>query len=404
MKELLLFLVVACALTQTHAQYVYKIKADSVLITNDSCTAELNLENSTKNVKGFLYNKGNGRTEFRKGLFKLNDSLYQSGGDTMNFNFFRQGGNTFGAMGILGTNDNYPMIFRQNGQPFLSTYGNRNILMGDFARLFDATIDENVLIGAETYFGTKRVQRNVAIGSNVFDSAGNWRDPAYGNVVIGRTNGRFIKNDFNMAIGAGALTDYNDSIGFWGVGSYGANIAIGLWSLEHLKKGNSNIGIGFEAGNNVDGNGNIFLGWWSGLSADQTINHNYSNVIMIGNQINWETPPVTMANTTIIGGRRIATSLSNVFILGGTYPAPQNILIGRYTVDSGEKLQVEGSGLFTQTLKAGGAGSGALQIMNSYTPSSSSDAAGSTGTIAWDENYIYIKTASGWKRSALTTF
>lgn len=65
-----------------HAQFVHVIKADSVLITNDSCTAELNLENSTKNVKGFLYNKGNGRTEFRK-VMKLNDTTFIMGGDTL---------------------------------------------------------------------------------------------------------------------------------------------------------------------------------------------------------------------------------------------------------------------------------------------------------------------------------
>ncbi len=47
------------------SQFTYRIKADSVKITNDSCTAELIIENSTKNVTGFLYNKGNGRTEFR---------------------------------------------------------------------------------------------------------------------------------------------------------------------------------------------------------------------------------------------------------------------------------------------------------------------------------------------------
>src|SRR3954463_15682607 len=81
MKKLLLFLVFAFAITEMHAQFVYKIKADSLLVTNDSCTAELNLENSTKNVKGFLYNKGNGRTEFRKAV-KLNDSMLVIGGDT----------------------------------------------------------------------------------------------------------------------------------------------------------------------------------------------------------------------------------------------------------------------------------------------------------------------------------
>ncbi len=41
---------------------------------------------------------------------------------------------------------------------------------------------------------------------------------------------------------------------------------------------------------------------------------------------------------------------------------------------------------------------------SSYTPTSSADAVGNTGDFSWDTNYIYIKTASGWKRSALSTF
>ena len=68
-----------------HAQHIYKIKTDSLLVTNDSCNAELNLENSTRNVLGFLFNKGNGRTEFRKGMIKLNDTAYVIGADTLKF-------------------------------------------------------------------------------------------------------------------------------------------------------------------------------------------------------------------------------------------------------------------------------------------------------------------------------
>lgn len=82
MKKLLLLLIVTFTFTGTRAQFIHKIKADSVLITNDSCNAELNLENSTRNVKGFLYNKGNGRTEFRKAE-KLNDSTLVLGEDTI---------------------------------------------------------------------------------------------------------------------------------------------------------------------------------------------------------------------------------------------------------------------------------------------------------------------------------
>jgi len=66
MKKILLFTIACICTSWLSAQYVYKIKADSVLITNDSCTAELNLENRTKDTLGFLYNKGKGRTEFRR--------------------------------------------------------------------------------------------------------------------------------------------------------------------------------------------------------------------------------------------------------------------------------------------------------------------------------------------------
>jgi hypothetical protein len=39
-----------------------------------------------------------------------------------------------------------------------------------------------------------------------------------------------------------------------------------------------------------------------------------------------------------------------------------------------------------------------------YTPSSSSDATGSEGNITRDDNYMYVKCKSGWKRSNLETF
>ncbi|MFC0773037.1 hypothetical protein [Terrimonas alba] len=84
MKKSLLTLLLLVVSILSYSQFIHKIKADSVLITNDSCNAELNLENSTKDTIGFLYNKGNGRTEFRKGVIKLNDTLYIIGSDTLN--------------------------------------------------------------------------------------------------------------------------------------------------------------------------------------------------------------------------------------------------------------------------------------------------------------------------------
>jgi hypothetical protein len=50
----------------TFAQHIYQIRADSVRIYNTCDTAELILENHTQDTLGFLYNKGKGRTEFRR--------------------------------------------------------------------------------------------------------------------------------------------------------------------------------------------------------------------------------------------------------------------------------------------------------------------------------------------------
>jgi hypothetical protein len=45
-----------------------------------------------------------------------------------------------------------------------------------------------------------------------------------------------------------------------------------------------------------------------------------------------------------------------------------------------------------------------LELVTPYTPSSSADANGDEGQVAWDDSYIYIKTSAGWKRAALSTF
>src|SRR5688572_32821946 len=82
MKRILFILALLCLEKTLHAQYVYTIKADSVKITNSCDTAELIIENHTQTVHGFLFNKGRGRTEFRRAE-KLNDSTIVIGGDTL---------------------------------------------------------------------------------------------------------------------------------------------------------------------------------------------------------------------------------------------------------------------------------------------------------------------------------
>lgn len=45
-----------------------------------------------------------------------------------------------------------------------------------------------------------------------------------------------------------------------------------------------------------------------------------------------------------------------------------------------------------------------LRLRTTYTPTSTADTNGNTGDVSWDDNFFYIKTSGGWKRSALSTF
>ncbi|WP_207513824.1 hypothetical protein [Longitalea luteola] len=81
----ILFLIILFSLKKSldaQTPYIYTIKADSVKITNTCDTAELIIENHTQNVPGFLFNKGRGRTEFRRAT-KLDDSTIVLGNDTI---------------------------------------------------------------------------------------------------------------------------------------------------------------------------------------------------------------------------------------------------------------------------------------------------------------------------------
>ncbi len=45
-----------------------------------------------------------------------------------------------------------------------------------------------------------------------------------------------------------------------------------------------------------------------------------------------------------------------------------------------------------------------FRLRTSYTPTGTADANGNVGDIAWDDDYVYLKTSTGWKRTALSTF
>ncbi|MBO9729199.1 MAG: tail fiber domain-containing protein [Chitinophaga sp.] len=85
MKFLFRLLLLCLISSVSYAQNVYQIRADSVRIYSGCDTAELIIENHTQDTLGFLFNKGKGRTEFRKLRMKMlaDNSLVIPGQDTV---------------------------------------------------------------------------------------------------------------------------------------------------------------------------------------------------------------------------------------------------------------------------------------------------------------------------------
>jgi hypothetical protein len=97
MKKWLLALTCVLLTSLSYAQNVYQIRADTVRIYNTCDTAELVLENRTQDTLGFLYNKGKGRTEFRRlQLLKIGSSkLAIVGQDTIDLDFAQFGDSAY---------------------------------------------------------------------------------------------------------------------------------------------------------------------------------------------------------------------------------------------------------------------------------------------------------------------
>lgn len=67
--------------------------------------------------------------------------------------------------------------------------------------------------------------------------------------------------------------------------------------------------------------------------------------------------------------------------------------VGIATNEPTATLDVKGSNGFNQ-----------LRLRSSYTPTGTGDINGNVGDLAWDEDYVYVKTTKGWKRTPLSSW
>ena len=382
LTKILLLLTVVFVFTGVQAQYIHKIKADSVLITNDSCNAELNLENGTRHVKGFLYNKGNGRTEFRKTV-QLTDSSFVIGDDTITMHAGQgslwqiNGSNNLTPKPFPGTQVELDKPLYITGtsdgiQQFIKLHASQT-QANPIIKITDATdhtlletraqygvIPANGQDATNLYVGRGAGVSNVnvfspgtfhgALNTGIGDSALSANNTGTNNTALGN---KVLKSNttgiYNTAIGTYSLAanttgQYNTALGAYSLymnttgnantalgrdcllslTSGGNNVAVGSNALRSLASGSWNLGVGVAAGfGRVGGSENTFIGQGAGQISNGVVTTGGFNVFV-----------------GINAGRNSgATSTNNVVI--GAYAA-DGVNLGNYKLYIGSSPLIYG--------------------------------------------------------------
>lgn len=380
MKKLLILTAIVCAVNALSAQYVYTIKADSVKITNNCDTAELILENHTQNVLGFLYNKGKGRTEFRK-VIRVNDSTLIIGEDTMllrgSLNAWKLTGNagTNPSNNFVGTVDTQALVFKTNNLQRMRIFNNGNITVGN------STTDNGRLLQVN---GTSLFNNDIRILHPTFATGGQG-----GNLLW------VANNTFRISGGPQEHLTFGPANSITSNGLFVAPTFYGTTPAASFMV--TGAGGTYSTMNNP-ANQNIIIHKFTSAGFQPTSGNGHPTLMELN-------MPVNRGETD-----GLETALRIKFTVTGTASA----LRALETVDGNVKLNtnsgltsigVDSASVITSKLDVNGAqGYNQLRLRKNYTPSGTGDSNGNTGDISWDDSYLYMKTSGGWKRVAWSTF
>ncbi len=308
---------------------------------------------------------------------------------------------------------------------FNNTTGNSNTANGYNALLNNTTGSLNTANGLNALFSNTTGSSNTANGSSVLytNSTGSFNTGTGNNALRKNTTG-----DYNTANGHQALYSNTSGNNNTANGSYALlnnttgnyNLANGGSALSYNTTGNYNTANGYKAlYNNTTGINNTANG--ANALISNTTGSNNVGLGYSANKLNQQGSRNTIIGSEAGQGTALHNKSGNVFLgyKAGYYETGDNKLyiqndsssspliwgdfannlaavhgkLGISTKSPTSKIDIDGSNGFDQ-----------LRMRASYTPTSSSDTNGEVGDTAWDDNYFYIKTNAGWKRTALSTF
>jgi trimeric autotransporter adhesin len=272
-----------------------------------------------------------------------------------------------------------------------------NTAVGYYALNVSTNSINNTAIGTSALQNNTDGWNNTAVGMNVMltNSLG------YNNTAIGVESMRANADGVgNAAIGYQSMFKNTSGMGNTGIGSSALysnttahfNTALGAEALYSNSTGSRSVASGYQSlRSNTTGYGNTAIGTYSLYSNTEGYFNTavgrdafhegttYSNSTAIGYNA-----PITASNQVRLGDDNITS-----FICKGAYAA---------TTTESPNVYVDANGkLFRNNATY-------INLRPTYTPTTSSDPAGNVGDITWDSSYIYVKTASGWKRSALSAW
>ena len=244
-----------------------------------------------------------------------------------------------------------------------NTTGYQNTAQGMDAMVLNTSGTYNNAQGVSALYANTTGTMNTANGSHAlnWNTTGNYNSALGTNALLNNSTG-----SYNVGLGVSALTNTTANY----------NTAVGSNIFYSNTSGGSNTAVGFQAGYGDGGNANnrtvidntlLLLGMYA--TRDSSISNG-----------------TAMSNAIAIGYRS-TVGCNNCLALGGTGAYAVNVGIG--IMNPAARLDVNGNSIIIRT---------------SQTPATSTSAC-TTGTHAWDANYVYVCVATNtWKRTALASF